>query len=115
MVGSSNLPLTQQLGSTSVLVSGMQLPLLYVSDSQVNVFIPYELAVNAPHQLIVQRGNAISVPVPIPVFNSQPAIFATAGNGGGPGHIYVADSQGDQVLADKQAPAQAGDVLVSYC
>ncbi len=115
IVGSSNLPLPQQLGSTSVLVSGMQLPLLYVSDSQVNVFIPYELAVNAPHQLIVQRGNAISVPVPIAVFNSQPAIFATAGNGVGQGHIYVADSQGNQTLADAQAPAQAGDVLVIYC
>ncbi len=115
IVGSSNLPLPQQLGSTSVLVSGMQLPLLYVSDSQVNVFIPYELAVNAPHQLIVQRGNAISVPVPIAVFNSQPAIFATAGNGVGQGHIYVADSQGNQLLADQQAPAKAGDVLVIYC
>jgi uncharacterized protein (TIGR03437 family) len=113
-LGNSSLPLPQQLGSTSVAVSRIQLPLLYVSDSQVNVFIPYELAVNAPHQLIVQRGNAISVPVPISIFSAQPAILATAGNGLGQGHVYKIDAQGNQILADANAPAKAGDVLVIY-
>jgi len=113
-VANSSLPLPPQLVTTSVSISGVQLPLLYVSDSQVNVFIPYELAVNAPHQLIVQRGNAISVPVPIDIFNAQPAILATAGNGLGQGHIYKVDAQSNQILADAQAPAEVGDVLVIY-
>ncbi len=112
--GAGSLPLPQQLGSTSVIVSGEQLPALYVSDSQINVLIPYDLAVNAPHQLIVQRGNAISVPVPIAVFDSQPAILATAGNGVGQGHIYKVDASGNQVLADANSPATAGDTLVIY-
>lgn len=112
--GAGSLPLPSQLGSTSVVVSGEQLPVLYVSDSQINVLIPYDLAVNAPHQLIVQRGNAISVPVPIAVFDSQPAILATAGNGVGQGHIYKVDSSGNQILADANAPATAGDTLVIY-
>ncbi len=112
--GAGSLPLPNLLGSTSVVVSGEQLPVLYVSDSQVNVLIPYDLAVNAPHQLIVQRGNAISVPVPIAVFDSQPAVLATAGNGVGQGHIYKVDSSGNQILADANAPATTGDTLVIY-
>ncbi len=113
-LGNSSLPLPPQLGSTIVTVSGVQLPMLYVSENQVNVFIPYELAVNAPHQLIVQRGNAIAVPVPISIFDNQPAILATAGNGAGQGHVYKINSAGAQILADASAPAKAGDVLVIY-
>jgi uncharacterized protein (TIGR03437 family) len=113
-LGNSGLPLPLQLGSTTVTASGVQLPMLYVSENQVNVFIPYELAVNAPHQLIVQRGNAISVPVPISIFENQPAILATAGNGAGQGHVYKINASGAQILADASAPATAGDVLVIY-
>ncbi|HLG96819.1 MAG TPA: kelch repeat-containing protein [Bryobacteraceae bacterium] len=109
-----SLPLPDQLGSTSVVVSGEQLPVLFVNDKQVNVLIPYDLAVNAPHELIVQRGNAISVPVPFAVFDSQPAILATAGNGMGQGHVYKIDASGNQILADANAPATAGDYLVIY-
>ncbi|HLG99221.1 MAG TPA: kelch repeat-containing protein [Bryobacteraceae bacterium] len=112
--GANSLPLPNQLGSTSVIVSGKQLPVLFVNDQQVNVLVPYDLAVNAPLQLIVQRGSAISVPVPIAVFDSQPAILATAGNGTGQGHIYKIDSSGNQILADANAPATAGDYLVIY-
>ncbi|HLG99222.1 MAG TPA: hypothetical protein VKX49_23125 [Bryobacteraceae bacterium] len=113
-VGANSLPLPSQLGSTSVIVSGKQVPVLFVNDKQVNVLIPYDLAVNAPHQLIVQRGSAISVPIPIAIFDSQPAILATAGNGTGQGHIYKIDSSGNQILADANAPATAGDYLVIY-
>jgi uncharacterized protein (TIGR03437 family) len=111
----SSLPLPKQLGTTSVLVSGVEVPMLYVSENQVNVFIPYELAVNSPHQLTLVRGNAASVPVPITILDSQPAILSTAGNGQGQGHIYKIDSAGAQILADASSPATAGDVLVIYC
>jgi len=112
-LGNASLPLPQQLGSTNVLVSGVVLPLLYVSENQVNVLVPYELAANAPHQLILRRGNAGSVPVPITIFENQPAILATAGNGSGQGHIYKVSS-GIQVLADASNPAKAGDSIVIY-
>jgi uncharacterized protein (TIGR03437 family) len=113
-LGNTSLPLPKTLGSTNVVISGVVLPALFVSEGQVNVFIPYELAVNAPHQLYVRRGNAASVPVPITIFENQPAILATAGNGAGQGHIYRINS-GAQLLADVSAPAKAGDVLVIYC
>jgi len=113
-LGATGLPLPRQLGSTNVVVSGLSLPVLFVSEKQVNVFIPFELAVNAPHQLIVRRGNAGSVPVPIAIFENQPAILATAGNGAGQGHIYRIDKSSAQILADSTSPAKAGDSLVIY-
>ena len=56
-------------------------PLLCVSENQVNVLVPYDIAVNAPRQLLVQRGNTISVPVGTAIFDTQPPILTTAGNG----------------------------------
>jgi len=113
--GATSLPLPDQLGSTSVVVSTTQLPLLYVSAGQINVLIPYNLALNAPHELLVLRGSAISVPAPIAIFDSEPAILATNGSGSGQGVIFKVDAQGNSVLADANNPASAGDVLVMYC
>jgi adhesin/invasin len=112
----SSLPLPPELGTTSVFLSGgAQLPLLYVSSGQVNVLIPYEAAVNATHQLVVQRNSAISVPVSTAVFSAAPAILTRTGNGLGQGDIYVAAPSGAETLADQNAPATAGNTVVIYC
>ncbi len=109
--GNTGLPLPQHIGSTSVVLSGRVLPLLYVSPTQVNVIIPYDVPVNMAQQLVVLRGNATSVPVPLAVFASEPAILAAAN---GQGAIYKVDALGNAVLADANAPATAGDALVIY-
>jgi adhesin/invasin len=112
----SSLPLPTELSTTSVVLSGgAQLPLLYVSSTQINVLIPYEAVANATHQLVVQRNNAISVPVTTSVFNAAPAILSTAGNGLGQGHIYVIEPSGAETLADQNSPATAGNTVVIYC
>ena len=113
---SGTLPLLSQLGSTSVLLSGGEvLPLLYVSDSVINVMIPYDAAVNTTHQLYVQRGNAISVPVTTAIFSASPTILSANGSGSGQGHVYVIGAGGVETLADQNAPATAGDPVVIYC
>jgi len=107
-------PLSTLLGSTKVLLGGQEMPMVYVSENQVNVLIPYETPLNAPLPLLIARANAISVPVNVAVFDAQPAILSTLGNGQGQGHIYRATSSA-QILADSNSPAGAGDVLVIYC
>jgi len=115
-VPSTTLPLPRKVGTTGVTLSdGEELPLLYVSNGQINALIPYEATPNFTYQLVVQRDNAISVPVAATVFKAAPAILSTAGDGLGQGHIYVADSHGNATLANKDNPAQAGDVVVIYC
>jgi uncharacterized protein (TIGR03437 family) len=110
---SSGVPLVSQLGSTSVVLSGRVLPLLYVSDSVVNVAIPYDLQVNTSQQLVVLRGNAVSVPVPMPVFASAPSVVSASGTGSGQGLVYRLNGQ-VAARADTSSPAAAGDTLVIY-
>jgi len=110
-LGDSGAPLPSQLGSTSVVLSGQTLPLLYVSPTQVNVAIPYDVKVNSAQQLVVVRGNTVSVPVALAVFDSEPAILSVPGSGSGQGLIFNAITG---VLADMNAPATAGDALVIY-
>ncbi len=111
----SQAPLPEQLGSTQVLLGGVNLPLVFVSESQVNALIPYETPLNASLPLLVTRANAISVPVNVAVFDAQPAILSANSQGFGQGHVYRATSSGAQILADASSPATAGDVLVIYC
>ena len=115
VASASSLPLNTQLNTTGMLLAGEQLPLIYTSDGQVNAMIPYDVAVNARLQLIAQRSGSLSVPESVPVGVARPAVFTVDASGKGQGHIYTINSSGSQVLADANAPAKPGDVLVVYC
>jgi uncharacterized protein (TIGR03437 family) len=108
------VPLPKQLGASTVFAGGEELPIFYVSATQINVVIPYDLMPTAQYQLLVQRGSAISVPVPISILAAQPAILSTNGSGSGQGDIYRISGT-NSTLADSQSPASAGDALVIYC
>jgi uncharacterized protein (TIGR03437 family) len=110
-LGDTGAPLPQQLGSTSVVLSGVELPLLYVSNTQVNVAIPFNIQTNTSQQLVVLRGNAVSVPVSLAVFASEPSILSASGSGSGQGLIFNAITG---TRADTNSPAGAGDYLVMY-
>jgi uncharacterized protein (TIGR03437 family) len=114
---SAPLPLPTSLGTTSVVLSGSStpLPLLYAANSIINVQIPYDAAVNSTQQLVVQHGNAISVPVPIAVFTASPSILSANGTGSGQGHVYVIGPGGVEAQANANAPATAGNPVVIYC
>src|SRR5258708_20765251 len=73
------------------------------------------MVLNSAQDFTVQRGTAISVPERIAIFDSQAAVLATDASGKGQGHIYKADAQGNQTLANPAAAATAGDTLGIYC
>jgi uncharacterized protein (TIGR03437 family) len=114
LAGASVLPLPYQLATTSVILKGALLPLVYASDTQINALVPYQLPAKAKYQVIVQRGITLSSPETVAIFDSQPAVFTVDQSGKGQGHIYVIAS-GAQTLADRASPATAGDVLTVYC
>jgi adhesin/invasin len=109
-LGFSAVPLTTQLGDTQVLMAGQAIPLLYVSPTQINAVVPAGININAPQQVLVQRGSTYSVPVPVDVASAQPSLFASGGQ------VIAQAYRGSAppFLVSTQAPATAGDVLVLY-
>jgi uncharacterized protein (TIGR03437 family) len=109
---STQLPLNVQLGGTSVLLAGEQVPLLFASNQQVNVVLPYDLPVNSTQQLIVTMGTAISIPQPVVIASAQPAVFSQDGSGSGAAIIAAYQPDGTPLPAD--SPITAGDVITIY-
>jgi trimeric autotransporter adhesin len=120
------LPLPPKLVDTQVFVAGtspegvstglIDLPLYYVSQTQVNAMVPYEVNVNTSLQLLVQRGTTFSLPVQVNMAQAQPAVFSSGGVPGSAGLIFVFPvGGGPPHLASPSAPAHAGDTIVLYC
>ncbi len=97
---SSQPPLPTALGGASVLLGAEVLPLFAASDKRIDAQVPYDVAVNARHQLIVRRDNSYTVPESVTVAPAQPIILS----------IYDG-----QIVADRNNPVQAGDTLIVNC
>ncbi len=78
------LPLPVKMANVQAFLGGEPLPLLYVGSSQINAMVPFDIATNAPRQLVVQNGSALSVPEEVPVAPAAPASFTLDGSGSGP-------------------------------
>jgi uncharacterized protein (TIGR03437 family) len=111
----ASVPFPNKVLDTAVLLDGQFIPLYYASSGQVNAMIPYGLPTNASHQLVLQKGTSLSVPQSVLVGVARPGVLTPDASGSGQGHIYKIDAAGNQILANRNAPAKAGDVLVIYC
>jgi uncharacterized protein (TIGR03437 family) len=109
-----SLPLAQRMNGTTATVAGIPLPLLYTSDGQVNALMPYGLTSDVTLQLIVQRGNSLSLPEPVRIAPSEPAIFTKDLSGTGQGIVLGVNADGTQYFAQPGSPASSGAVLVIY-
>jgi uncharacterized protein (TIGR03437 family) len=107
VAASSPLPTT--LLNTSVTVNGELAPLFYVSASQINAQMPWEIPGNAVAAVIVKNGSSTS---------NAAAVFVPAT--GTPGIITYGDNRA--VVVNKNGvtinsvsePAAVGDVVVAY-
>ncbi len=110
---STQLPLSTQLGGTSVILGGQPLPLLFASGPQINVVVPYDTPVNSTQQLVVENGTAISIPQSVVIAAAEPAIFTQNGSGTGAALIEVYQPDGSALPID--SAVSAGDVIVLFC
>jgi uncharacterized protein (TIGR03437 family) len=110
---SAQLPLSLELGNTSVVLAGEQLPLLFTSGNQINVVLPYDVPVNTTQQILVQNGSAISIPQAVVIAPAQPAVFTQ--NGFGTGAALISVYQSDGTALPNNSAVTAGDVIVLYC
>jgi uncharacterized protein (TIGR03437 family) len=105
-------PLPTQLAGTTVLLAGRELPLVAASDGRIDAIVPFDISVNARHQLIVLKGNSLTIPSDVTLAPAQPAIFTQDGSGGGQGMIYVALPDGSMPIAGAASPAHSGNTLI---
>ena len=115
MGSAAQLPLPMLLQGTALFLAGRPVPLVFSSDGQVNVVVPYDVPPGVRVPLIARRGNRQSAPEMVRLAAVQPGVFTVDLSGQGQGTIVIARPNGQQPLADAQTPAAAGDVLVVYC
>lgn len=113
LLGTSNpAELPTELGGLQVQFNGKPAPLLYVSKTQINLQVPFDLE-SSEYRLIVKRGDLTSTPSGLGVGIASPGIFTLNSSGSGQGLIYKFNSSG-AAIADTSNPAASGDGLLIF-
>jgi uncharacterized protein (TIGR03437 family) len=109
-------PFGRQLLTTEVRLGDQALPLYFVNRTQANALIPRGLTPNTQHQIVVQRGSTITVPLQVTVADVQPGIFTVNRQGTGQGAILIANTTLVAGPAGPGArPAQRGETISIFC
>jgi uncharacterized protein (TIGR03437 family) len=88
----SQLPLEKTLGGATVNIGGIETPLYFSTEGQINAQVPFELAPNTRPHVVVRTARAggaqlLTLPETITVAAARPAIFAVNEQGFGQGAI----------------------------
>jgi uncharacterized protein (TIGR03437 family) len=102
------IPLVNNYKGTFVIIGGIQAPLYFLSDGQLNVQIPNELPSNQQHVIVVSANGALTIPDQIDVIPVIPGVAAF-----GDGRI-IAQHGVDFSLVDAGHPAKPGEFLIMY-
>jgi uncharacterized protein (TIGR03437 family) len=104
------LPVLTTLGGVQVFVNGQAAPVYAVSQSQVSVFIPYEIAGDffATFQVVVNESKSNLVTVYVD--NSAPGIYTLTESGIGAGAILHSDYS----EVKEGSPAKPGDTVLMF-
>jgi uncharacterized protein (TIGR03437 family) len=101
-----NNSLPNELNYTRVTIDDFAVPLLYVSDGQINLLIPPKQA-NGPAKVRVVREGQVGPEVTISVVDCSPALFVTAAG------LAIA-THGDNSVITPEKPAAGGELIVIY-
>jgi uncharacterized protein (TIGR03437 family) len=98
------------LAGVTVLFNGTPAPLTYVSATQINCVVPYEVATSPTAQVQVSYNGLISASTLVPVAATQPGIFTQNASGSGLGAITKADYS----IITAANPAPRGSTIIIY-
>jgi uncharacterized protein (TIGR03437 family) len=107
----ASLPLPRTLGGATLTIGGIDAPLFYASNGQINAQLPFELQANTRQQALVRGTSSITPPETITIAPARPGIFTIAQDGKGQGAILSAQGR----LVDRTAPAAAGETVQVFC
>lgn len=95
---------------TSVFFDGIPAPIIYVSEGQSSVIVPYSVAGKASTQMVIEYQGRRSAPVTLTVAASAPALFSSNSTGKGVGAILNENSS----INSPENPAAKGSVVVLF-
>lgn len=109
----TNLPLPTNLGGVSVSVNGVNIPLFYVSPTQITAMVPYTISVaNGVNYATfsVNNNGTTSNAVTTYVRNSSPGVFSLAQSGVGP----AAAEHANYSVISTSDPVTVGETITLY-
>ena len=83
------VPLPVALGTTSLTLGGVPMPLVHAFPLQVDAQVPWELAGQSQAQLGIVTDDLDGNTVTVPLAPFSPGLYAVAGNGAGQGAIII--------------------------
>jgi uncharacterized protein (TIGR03437 family) len=102
----SAVPLPTSLGGVSLSIGGRAAPVLYVSPSQINFQVPYEIQPGS--STLTVTANAVpGTPIPVSVAAAAPGIFAYGNN-------WAIIQNSDYSLNSAANPAKVGSYVTVY-
>jgi uncharacterized protein (TIGR03437 family) len=107
VVEASTTPLPRTLASVSLMLNGQPVPLFFVSPSQINFQVPYEVE-PGQGQLVITVSNENRLVLTFAVRAAAPGIFLQ------PGTSHAVAQNQDYSLNSPQSPAAPGSVVIVY-
>jgi uncharacterized protein (TIGR03437 family) len=108
-----SVPLGTTLADASVMMAGNTLPLLYGSNGQINAVVSAGINTNTSQQIVLQRDNALSIPISVDVASAAPGVFGYPAPGAPPQQGAIVNAA-TYAVADPATPVTAGDVLAIF-
>jgi uncharacterized protein (TIGR03437 family) len=102
--------LTTELANVTVMFDNNPAPLLYVSATQINAVVPFEVSGRSHTQLVVANTGMPSSALDLMVAGTAPGLFTAMENGAGEGAILNQDGS----VNSSDNPAAKGSVIVLY-
>jgi len=116
----SGVPLPTSLGGVSVSANGTLVPLFFVSPTQINFQVPWEL-LGAQASIVVMANGSASTAQPVSLHTASPGIFSLDSSGSGQGAIQIANTTlfaataGSVPPGAVGRPVNLGESLTIYC
>jgi uncharacterized protein (TIGR03437 family) len=99
------------LGGTQVVVNGVAAPLYYVSPTQVNAVVPFEVSSAAVATIqVLNNGTASNAVGNLYIGDSEPGIFTQTTNGIG----FGAATHANYTLITPSSPAMPGETILVF-
>jgi len=110
-----NSRLPTVLGGVQVYFNGIAAPLIFVSATQINTVVPYEVAGTSNLTVSVVYNGLTTAPFALRLADAQPALFTATATGVGQGAVGQYDARGNYLgMNSASNPVVRGNVVTLY-